>query len=118
MLLLSLSTSWRLILQQLPQGLFELLLDLGFVNGVFMPDSQNRFFAELLRVDRLVEPRLTLWLKTYAVRIRPSTRLPELVSRTKETDRQVARPVAVAPQSPSPLCPSRAPSLEALFGER
>jgi len=47
---LLLSWSARLILEQLPQGIFELLLDLGFVNGVFMPDSQNRFFAELLRV--------------------------------------------------------------------
>ncbi len=48
--LLSRCASWRLILEQLAQSVFELLLDLGFVNGVFMPDSQDRFFAELLRV--------------------------------------------------------------------
>ena len=49
-LLLSRSASWTLILEELAQGIFELLLDLGFVNGVFMPDSKDRFFAELLPV--------------------------------------------------------------------
>jgi hypothetical protein len=49
-LLLSRSASGRLILEQLPQRIFDLPFDLGVVNGVFMPDSEYRFFAELLRV--------------------------------------------------------------------
>lgn len=57
-LLLSRSANSRLILEQLPQSVFELLFDLGIVNGVFMPDSQDRFFAELLRVVNTANDQL------------------------------------------------------------
>jgi hypothetical protein len=57
-LLFSRSASCRLILEQLPQGDFELLLDLG--NGVFMPDSEDRFFAELLRVVNTAQQQMSV----------------------------------------------------------
>ena len=48
--LLSRTASRRIILEKLPECIFELPLHLGAVNRVFVPDTEDRFFAELLSV--------------------------------------------------------------------
>jgi hypothetical protein len=44
----SASALWGMIFQKLLQGIFESLFRLAFVESVFMPDTEDRFFAEFL----------------------------------------------------------------------